>query len=77
MNCKHEKAYFCGDCSLVGNYYCQDCRTHIDPVVYHAIKGHPHYLFAKDKAEELDKYFSNLSLVDKNILKEFQAEFKE
>lgn len=77
MKCEHNTAYFCGDFSMVGNYYCAKCDTQIDPVVYHAIKGHPHYLFAEEKAAELEEYFSKLSLVNKALLKEFEGEFIE
>ncbi len=52
-DCKHEKANFIGECSLIGNYYCDTCHKKIDPVEYHRMRGYPHYnLKLEDYPEE-------------------------
>lgn len=40
--CKHEKATFWGDSSLVGSYRCDNCKAMIDPVEYHKTHNLPH-----------------------------------
>lgn len=73
MDCKHEKFRFIGQFSMIGSYFCINCNLKIDPVVYHLIFGIEHFLFSKEKKEELFEYLANLEEPQKDIIKDFCA----
>lgn len=73
MDCKHEKFRFIGQFSMIGSYFCVNCNFKIDPVVYHLIHKIDHFLFSREKKEELSNYLQNLEEAQKNIVKDFCA----
>ena len=41
ISCFHDNVEFIGLYSLIGNYFCKNCKEKLEPQIYHRMKGQP------------------------------------